>query len=210
MMKIARWRPAAPCYWLGAPTVLERHEAERRDQRAERGRAGGGEAAPEVTTSTPTRCSSTPTASTPTTCPTRTASLITMRARRRRALHDGRRQLPRRAVFKLDRRAVQGDRAGGRRRDQADDPDRGQHAGRARQRLSPGGNVGTTPPATGNTDEHRRHRAPTPPNDHAAGDHATDHVADPRRPRRRPTQPTTPSPPTAPTSERRRDRQGRR
>ena len=49
---------------------------------------------------------------------------------------DGGNQLAR--GVRRDRRAVQGDRAGGRRRDQADDPNRGQHARRAGQRQPPG------------------------------------------------------------------------
>ena len=69
------------------------------------------------------------------------------------------------AVFGVHRRAVQGDRAGGGRRDQADDPNRGQHARRARQQQPPG--------------RHRRDHATrdVTAEHHAAGDDASEHHA---------------------------------
>ena len=94
--------------------------------------------------------------------PDENGTLTTMRARRRRALHHGRRRLPRAPGVQARRRAVRRDRAEGRRRDQADHRVRGQHAGRAgstgsnnssgsgnsNSGSSGGGTIQTTPPAT--------------------------------------------------------------
>ena len=118
--------------------------------------------------------------------PIEDGTTVTMRARRRRPLHHGRRRLPRAPGVQARRRAVRRHRAEGRRPDEAGDRDRGQHAGRAgfvrnsnnnssgSSRNSGGGTVQTTPPATA---------PPTsPPETRTAGDRAPPTTTHRRRP----------------------------
>ena len=119
--------------------------------------------------------------------PDENGTLTTMRARRRRALHDGRRRLPRPSGVQARRRAVRRDRAEGRRRDRSR-PSRPRAArrwrrARPRTRGNSSGSsqlgerpatraaaIQTTPPATAPpaTSPPRRHHA----GDGTAGDHA--------------------------------------
>ena len=116
MMKTLDRSRARTVFWIG---VADRSKDQKLDAAAvevERDRAGRRQAPPRgARTSTPTRCSPDADGKYAATCPTRPARSSRMRAGDGVHFTDGRRRLPGPRGVQARRRAVRGDRAGGRR-----------------------------------------------------------------------------------------------